>query len=72
MTCRDADLVAATVLRTALAQERQLTTDLRNELDAARNTVARRTAGRPAGGELLPVRRTRVTIFETGTRPPEQ
>ncbi|GAB3206668.1 heat shock protein transcriptional repressor HspR [Marinactinospora thermotolerans] len=45
---------------------------LRNELDAARNAVARRTAGRPAGGELLPVRRTRVTIFETGTRPPEQ
>ncbi|QBI52084.1 heat shock protein transcriptional repressor HspR [Streptomonospora litoralis] len=44
---------------------------LRNELDAARSAVARRSsAGESTGGELLPVRRTRLTIFNTSP-PPE-
>jgi len=44
---------------------------LRNELDAARSAVARRSSGETGGGELLPVRRTRLTIFNTAP-PPEQ
>jgi MerR family transcriptional regulator, heat shock protein HspR len=44
---------------------------LRNELQAARNAVARRGAGSSApGSEILPLRHARITIFETGD-PPE-
>lgn len=44
---------------------------LHNELEAARSAVARRSAGDTGGGELLPVRRARLTIFNTSP-PPEQ
>ncbi|WP_039820920.1 MULTISPECIES: heat shock protein transcriptional repressor HspR [Nocardiopsis] len=46
---------------------------LRNELEAARSAVARRGASAqgPAapGGELMPVRRTRVTLFGAAAHP---
>ncbi|PSK99517.1 MerR family transcriptional regulator/heat shock protein HspR [Murinocardiopsis flavida] len=44
---------------------------LHNELSAARSAVSRRMSGTSHGGELLPVRSTRVTIFRS-TNPPEQ
>jgi MerR family transcriptional regulator, heat shock protein HspR len=40
---------------------------LRNELQAARNAVARRGATHShPGSEILPLRHARITIFETG------
>ncbi|GAA3728607.1 MerR family transcriptional regulator/heat shock protein HspR [Spinactinospora alkalitolerans] len=60
-------------LEREVAELREHLFHLRNELDAARTAVTRRTSGRSGGGELLPVRRTRVTIFNTTPpHPPEQ
>jgi MerR family transcriptional regulator/heat shock protein HspR len=45
---------------------------LANELQAARSAVARRSSSaqaQPRGGELIPVRRTRLTIFNTAPPP---
>ncbi|TQN28824.1 MerR family transcriptional regulator/heat shock protein HspR [Haloactinospora alba] len=59
-------------LQREVAELRDHIFHLHNELDAARSAVSRRTSGEEEhGGELLPVRRTRVTIFNTSP-PPEQ
>ncbi|RCV48139.1 heat shock protein transcriptional repressor HspR [Marinitenerispora sediminis] len=59
-------------LQREVAELREHLFHLANELDAARAAVARRTAAQSGGGELLPVRRTRVTIFNHPAPPPEQ
>lgn len=61
-------------LEREVAELRDQVFHLANELDAARNAVSRRTSGNTPGGELLPMRRTRVTIFNTNppTPPPDQ
>ncbi|GAA3977802.1 helix-turn-helix transcriptional regulator [Thermobifida alba] len=62
-------------LQREVAELREHIFHLHNELNAARSAVARRaTSARPSGGggELIPVHRTRVTIFNhTTTQPPE-
>lgn len=57
-------------LEREVAELRQHVFHMRNELQAARNAVARRGVGqsRP-GAEILPVRHARVTIFESGEPP---
>ncbi|MFC4566002.1 heat shock protein transcriptional repressor HspR [Nocardiopsis mangrovi] len=58
-------------LQREVAELRDHIFHLHNELDAARSAVARRASSQTQGGELIPVRRTRVTIFNTQP-PPEQ
>lgn len=57
-------------LKREVEELREQVFHLHNEFEAARSAVARRMADRSHGGELLPVRRTQVTIFRT-TNPPE-
>lgn len=60
-------------LQREVAELREHIFHLHNELNAARTAVARRASAQPStGGELLPVRRTRVTIFNHTTHPPEK
>ncbi|KUP98291.1 heat shock protein transcriptional repressor HspR [Thermobifida cellulosilytica] len=62
-------------LQREVAELREHIFHLHNELNAARSAAARRagsTRSSGGGGELLPVHRTRVTIFNrTTTQPPE-
>ncbi|MBB5433275.1 MerR family transcriptional regulator/heat shock protein HspR [Nocardiopsis composta] len=57
-------------LQQEVEELRETVFHLHNELEAARSAVARRGAApRPKGGELIPVRRTRVTIFNPAAHP---
>jgi MerR family transcriptional regulator/heat shock protein HspR len=65
-------------LQREVAELREHIFHLHNELNAARSAVAARRASSDhssssrSGGELLPVHRTRITIFNrTTTQPPE-
>ncbi|MFC3998334.1 heat shock protein transcriptional repressor HspR [Nocardiopsis sediminis] len=58
-------------LQREVAELRDHIFHLHNELEAARSAVARRASSASQGGELIPVRRTRVTIFNTPP-PPDQ
>ncbi|MDA8369156.1 MAG: helix-turn-helix transcriptional regulator [Nocardiopsaceae bacterium] len=58
-------------LQREVAELRDHLFHLHNELQAARSAVARRTSAQSQGGELIPVRRTTVTLFNTSP-PPEQ
>ncbi|RNL84384.1 heat shock protein transcriptional repressor HspR [Halostreptopolyspora alba] len=58
-------------LQREVAELRDHIFHLHNEMEAARSAVSRRESGRSPGGEMLPVRRTRVTLFNTSP-PPDQ